>query len=52
MDELLTNVMIYWVTGTITSSQRFYRENFTSEEAQVWDKWAFYLLHLEPYNIT
>lgn len=27
LDELITNVMIYWVTGTITSSQRFYREN-------------------------
>jgi len=26
-DELITNVMIYWITGTITSSQRFYREN-------------------------
>ena len=27
MDELLTNVMIYWVTNSITSSQRFYKEN-------------------------
>lgn len=26
MDELLTNVMIYWVTGSITSSMRLYRE--------------------------
>jgi len=25
-DELLTNVMIYWVTNTITSSTRFYYE--------------------------
>lgn len=27
LDEMLTNVMVYWVTGTITSSQRFYKEN-------------------------
>ena len=26
-DRLLTNIMIYWVTGTITSSMRFYKEN-------------------------
>jgi len=26
-DELLNNVMIYWVTNSITSSMRFYREN-------------------------
>jgi len=28
MDELLTNVMIYWVSGSITSSMRFYKEYF------------------------
>ncbi|XP_028903405.1 epoxide hydrolase 1 [Ornithorhynchus anatinus] len=27
LDDLLTNVMLYWVSGTIVSSQRFYREN-------------------------
>jgi pimeloyl-ACP methyl ester carboxylesterase len=27
MDQLLDDIMIYWVTGTITSSQRFYKEN-------------------------
>jgi microsomal epoxide hydrolase len=26
-DELLTNLMIYWVTGTISSSARLYRED-------------------------
>lgn len=26
MDEILTNIMIYWVTGTITSSIRWYYE--------------------------
>lgn len=28
MDELLTNVMIYWVTNTMASSQRLYKEAF------------------------
>ena len=27
LDDLLTNVMVYWTTNTITSSQRFYKEN-------------------------
>uniref|UniRef100_A0A673SUS2 Epoxide hydrolase n=1 Tax=Suricata suricatta TaxID=37032 RepID=A0A673SUS2_SURSU len=27
LDDLLTNVMLYWTTGTIASSQRFYKEN-------------------------
>uniref|UniRef100_A0A8D1WA17 Epoxide hydrolase n=1 Tax=Sus scrofa TaxID=9823 RepID=A0A8D1WA17_PIG len=27
LDELLTVIMLYWTTGTITSSQRFYKEN-------------------------
>lgn len=30
MHELLTNVMIYWTTGSIASSQRFYKEFFIS----------------------
>lgn len=28
LDELLTNVMIYWTTGSIATSQRFYKEFF------------------------
>lgn len=27
MDELLTNVMIYWLSNTIPSTLRFYKEN-------------------------
>ncbi|XP_078525560.1 epoxide hydrolase 1-like isoform X3 [Lissotriton helveticus] len=27
LDELLTNIMIYWVSGSIISSMRFYKEN-------------------------
>ncbi|XP_068183330.1 epoxide hydrolase 1 isoform X2 [Antennarius striatus] len=30
LDDLLTNVMIYWTTGSIVSSMRFYKENFKS----------------------
>lgn len=29
MDDLLDNVMIYWVTGSITTSVRLYAENFS-----------------------
>jgi len=29
MDRLLTNVMMYWVTGSITTSQRLYKEFLT-----------------------
>ncbi|NXL91344.1 HYEP hydrolase, partial [Alectura lathami] len=28
LDDLLTNIMIYWVSGCIVSSMRFYKENF------------------------
>ncbi|KAM6915592.1 epoxide hydrolase 1 [Xenentodon cancila] len=28
LDDLLTNVMIYWISGCIISSMRFYKENF------------------------
>ncbi|CAN7996640.1 unnamed protein product [Ixodes hexagonus] len=27
LDELLTNVMVYWLTDSITSSMRYYKEN-------------------------
>uniref|UniRef100_A0A3P8U526 Epoxide hydrolase n=1 Tax=Amphiprion percula TaxID=161767 RepID=A0A3P8U526_AMPPE len=30
LDDLLTNVMIYWTTGSIISSMRFYKENLQS----------------------
>jgi len=29
LDDLLTNVMIYWTSGTIITSQRLYKEAFT-----------------------
>ncbi|XP_018429512.1 PREDICTED: epoxide hydrolase 1-like [Nanorana parkeri] len=31
LDDLLTNVMIYWVSGSITSSMRFCKENLSHE---------------------
>jgi microsomal epoxide hydrolase len=33
-DRVLTNVMLYWVTGTITSSMRLYRETRLSDAVQ------------------
>lgn len=30
LDELLTNIMIYWNTGSIVSSMRFYKENLNT----------------------
>uniref|UniRef100_A0A1A7YPW9 Epoxide hydrolase n=1 Tax=Iconisemion striatum TaxID=60296 RepID=A0A1A7YPW9_9TELE len=36
LDDLLTNVMIYWTTGSIVSSMRFYKENFkTNPESRI-----------------
>nr|XP_013026466.2 epoxide hydrolase 1-like isoform X1 [Anser cygnoides] len=31
LDELLTNVMIYWVTSSIVPSMRYYKENFSQD---------------------
>ena len=31
LDELLTNIMIYWTSGNIMPSQRFYKEFFISD---------------------
>ncbi|MGH2727314.1 MAG: epoxide hydrolase, partial [Actinomycetota bacterium] len=33
-DQLITNVMLYWLTGTITSSARLYREHMHGELRQ------------------
>ena len=32
LDEMLDNIMVYWLTGTITSSMRFYKENIGRAE--------------------
>ena len=34
-DEILTNVMMYWLTGTIGSSMRMYKANFEIPPAQL-----------------
>ena len=32
-DEILDNLMVYWLTGSITSSMRFYKENMRFDTA-------------------
>lgn len=50
LDDLLTNVMIYWTTGSIVSSMRFYKENMrrdlgNSVDAKYVAKWCHYQDH-------
>jgi hypothetical protein len=47
LDELLNNVMLYWLTGSITSSMRFYAENVGSNHdfIQVFFARNFRILH-------
>lgn len=40
LDDLLTNVMIYWTSGCIISSMRFYKENFGKGLDQPHSKWV------------
>ncbi|NXL88749.1 HYEP hydrolase, partial [Alectura lathami] len=37
LDDLLTNVMIYWVTSSIVSSMRYYKENFARNPGELAD---------------
>ena len=32
LDDMLTNVMIYWISGTATSAARLYKELFVNSE--------------------
>lgn len=32
LDELLDNIMVYWITNSVTTSMRLYAEEFTKEE--------------------
>ncbi len=34
MDDLLTNLMLYWTTNSMTSAMRFYKENLKFDELQ------------------
>ncbi len=34
MDDLLTNLMIYWTTNSMTSAARFYKENIKFNEME------------------
>ncbi len=38
LDDLLTNLMVYWISGNIISSQRYYKENFSSEMTMTLDR--------------
>ena len=40
LDDLLTNVMIYWVSGCIIPSMRFYKENIGRGVNQPHTKWV------------
>ena len=40
-DELLTNVIIYWTTKSIGTSQRFYKECFRHEKYAEFNRLAF-----------
>ena len=45
LDEMLTNVMLYWISDCITSSMRFYAENLSfTEEDDAINKY-------EPFNL-
>jgi len=43
LDEVLTHVMIYWISGSIGSSMRLYKEAFTSSELPKWDMYVLLL---------
>ena len=32
LDDLLNNIMVYWISGSITSSMRLYKETFGNLE--------------------
>ena len=38
LDDVLTNVMIYWINGNIISSQRYYKENIPNTELNQLDQ--------------
>ncbi|XP_040523585.1 epoxide hydrolase 1 [Gallus gallus] len=40
LDDLLTNVMIYWVTASIVPSMRYYKENFARDPGLIADSRA------------
>ena len=42
LDDLLTNIAIYWFTGTIGSSMRLYKELFQDETLFKLDRWVWF----------
>ena len=40
LDDLLTDVSIYWFTGTMGSAMRLYKEHIQHEEFPKLDRWV------------
>ena len=38
IDDLLTNIMVYWINGNIIPSQRYYKENFSTDLLGILDR--------------
>ena len=46
MDELLDNLMVYWVTNSIVTSQRLYAEHFNkATRAAGYDKYKHFFFY-------
>ena len=50
LDELLTNVMIYWVSNNVTSSMRYYKENLGRHQTK-YDLIYYFILINNKYNV-
>ena len=50
LDDLLTNIAIYWFTGTIGSSMRLYKELFQDETLFKLDRWVWFS-HYVPQKL-
>lgn len=52
-ESLLDNIMIYWITGSITSSMRLYAETFNPAHfALGWLRYLFVIIHYNNINFT
>lgn len=51
LDELLDNIMVYWITGSITTSQRLYAECLLPSKKPNLDRYHFFLLKAFPQQI-
>ncbi len=52
LDQLLTNIMVYWVGNSITSSQRFYKENLNfGDDQNTMDRWENMFRTSDPLSL-